>query len=116
MDYIPGIYEVISDVKIRREPRIVDYSLGGKPVTNQVGLLKAGTKRAVYDTYTDNKNMTWGRLSLHDSAGSAEWSCIKESNREFMKFIEPLNNPPPIPTQETQLDRIERKIDKLLEK
>ncbi len=107
-DYQPGIYEVISDVKIRRTPAIIEGIH-----TNQVGLLKVGTRRAIYSILTVKDNTTWGRVSLYDSAGISEWVCIKSLNREYMKFIEPLeNNPVFVPG--SQLDRIENKIDDIL--
>ena len=48
-----GIYEVISDVKIRREPHIVEGT-----TTNSVGLLKVGTQRGIYDTIVQSDNST----------------------------------------------------------
>lgn len=89
-----GIYEVISDVKIRREPDIVEVFKDGKLITNQVGFLKVGTHREVYSVLTKKDNTTWGRISESDAAGIAEWACIKGLNRTYMKFIKPLENPP----------------------
>ena len=83
----PGEYEVISDVKIRREPQIVERYENGKLVTNQVGLLRVGTKRIVYSTLTKKDNTTWGRISEHDAAGIAEWVCIQGLNRTYMKLL-----------------------------
>lgn len=91
----PGIYEVISDVKIRREPRIVEGRF-----TNQVGLLKTGTQRKVYSIMTQKDNSTWGRVSQSDAAGIAEWACIEGLNRVFMRFIKPL--------EEEGVDRLSR--------
>ena len=82
-----GEYEVISDVKIRREPQIVERYENGKLITNQVGLLKVGTKRIVYSTLTKKDNTTWGRISEHDAAGIAEWVCIQGLNRTYMKLL-----------------------------
>lgn len=82
-----GEYEVISDVKIRREPQIVERYENGKLVTNQVGLLKVGTKRIIYSTLTKKDNTTWGRISEHDAAGIAEWVCIQGLNRTYMKLL-----------------------------
>jgi hypothetical protein len=111
-EFTPGIYEVVSSVvAIRRQPRIVEYQdPKGKLVTNQVGRLSAGTKRAVYDIYTDDNNFTWGRVSAHDSAGIAEWTCIKGLNREYMKFLEPLkqHEPPPRTDLDTLFERIKK--------
>jgi hypothetical protein len=89
-----GIYQVTSDVFIRREPRIVEYqdTATKKPISNVVGKLTIGTMRAIYDITTDKENATWGRVSFFDSAGIAEWVCIKNINRTFMKFIEPLKD------------------------
>lgn len=96
MESEPGIYEVISKVAIRREPRIVEYidPKTKKLVTNQVGLLSVGQKRAVYGILTAKDNTTWGRVSFHDSAGIAEWVCIQGINRGYMKFLEPLKDAP----------------------
>ena len=123
-DYIPGIYVVRTEtLSIRREPRIVEYTdpKTKKFVTNAVGKLTFGTQRAVYlIEVSDTDNSVWGRVSLYDSAGIAEWCCIKNSNREFMKFEEPLeHNPiPEVPPVEripkVQLDRVEWKLDKIL--
>ena len=44
-----GLYEVISPVTIRREPRIVEYkNLLGKWIVNSVGLLGIGTQKRVF--------------------------------------------------------------------
>jgi len=74
------VYEVISKVTIRREPRITP--------TNTRGMLDVGTKRIVYSTVTDGSNATWGRISESDAAGIAQWVCIKGVNRTYMKLIE----------------------------
>jgi hypothetical protein len=105
-----GIYQVTSDVFIRREPRIVEYQNPAtkKPVSNVVGKLTIGTMRAVYDITTDKENATWGRVSFFDSAGIAEWVCIKNINRTFMKFTEPLENEPQNTSEfETRLNKLE---------
>ena len=116
-DYIPGIYVVQSEtLTIRREPRIT--------TTNIVGRLSSGTQRAVYlIKVNDTDNSVWVRVSLYDSAGIAEWCCIKNINREFMKFESPLDiayspipsTPPVENVPKVQLDRIEWKLDKILE-
>lgn len=87
------IYEVISDVTIRREPRVVEYQdpKTKQFITNAVGKLTVGTHREVYSTATDKNNATWGRISESDAAGISEWVCIKGLNRTFMK---PLENVP----------------------
>lgn len=95
-EYTPGIYEVISDVKIRREPRIVEFKdEHGRVITNQVGFLKVGMQRAVYSIITIKDNTTWGRVSFYDSAEIAQFVCIKGLNREYMRFMEPLRDMPP---------------------
>jgi hypothetical protein len=77
-----GEYEVVSTVvRIRREPRILQDNITGK--------LTIGTRRRVYSVVTDKNNYTWGRISEPDAAGIAEWACIKDLNRIFMKCIEP---------------------------
>ena len=83
-------YIVISKVKIRREPKIVEYHEDKKFITNQVGLLDIGTKRTVYETITDAMNVTWGRVSESDAAGISQWVCIKGLNREYMKLVQPI--------------------------
>ena len=94
-----GIYEVISDVKIRREPHIVEGT-----TTNSVGLLKVGTQRAIYDTIVQSDNSTWGRLSGADSAGIALWVCIQGLNRTYLKFIKPFDDQPVPTDHESDLD------------
>jgi len=81
-DYKLGIYEAITRVRIRREPRIIP--------TNIVGVLDIGTQRQIFSIVTDGKNYTWGRISEADSAGIAQWTCIKGLNRTYMKLIEPM--------------------------
>ena len=78
-------YITISKVKIRREPKIVEYYEGKKFITNQVGLLDIGTRRTVYRTVTDAMNVTWGQISEPDAAGISLWVCIKGLNREYMR-------------------------------
>lgn len=84
------IYEVISDVTIRREPRIVEYQdpATKKLITNAVGKLTIGTQREVYSTTVDKNNVLWGRVSESDAAGISEWVCIKGLNRTFMKIVD----------------------------
>ncbi len=94
-EFKPGTYECISIVNIRREPKI--------GLTNIKGKLSVGTQRTIYSVITDNNNMTWGRVSLADSAGISEWVCIREINRKFMKFIEPL---PPIFETSERLEKL----------
>lgn len=114
MEYTPGIYEVISNVAIRREPRIVEYKDSkGTLVTNQVGRLAVGTKRAVYSVIVQKDNTSWGRVSFHDSAGIAEWACIKGLNREYMKFVEPLKDAPAEPNLQAQIDDLKIRIRRL---
>jgi hypothetical protein len=82
----PGLYEVISPVRIRREPRILPE--------NVVGLLSVGMQRTIYSVITENDNSTWGRISFADSAGAAQWICMKTLNREFVKFVDGADEPP----------------------
>lgn len=89
MSILPiGIYEAVSDVNIRREPRIVEYKLGKNFITNRVGNIGVGTQRMVYSLITNKANETWGRVSEADSAGVAEWICIQNTNRVFMRPVE----------------------------
>ena len=81
-DYQLGIYEATTRVRIRREPRIIP--------TNIVGVLDIGTQRQIFSIVTDENNYTWGRISEADSAGIAQWACIKGLNRTYMKLIEPV--------------------------
>lgn len=113
MDDQTGIYEVISDVKIRREPRIVEGN-----TTNQVGLIKAGTHRRVFSVLTTKDNTTWGRVSFADAAGISEWVCIQGLNRVYMKLIEPDKDGAPadaivmmkLDNLETTLARVEQMV------
>jgi hypothetical protein len=83
------IYEAISDVNIRREPRIIEINqTKNNLLTNRVGMLSAGTQREVFSIITDKNNDTWGRISQADGAGKAEWVCIANTNRVFMRKIE----------------------------
>ena len=109
-----GIYEVVHKVAVRREPRVVEYidPKTKKFTTNQVGLLSVGTKRAVYSVRTLEDNTTWGRVSFFDSAGIAEWACIKGLNREYMQFVEPLK-PAPSPAPVDGIARLEALITAL---
>lgn len=83
-----GIYEAESDVNIRREPKIVEYKVGKNFITNRVGGINAGTQKMVYSLMTNSKGETWGRVSESDSAGIAQWICIQNSNRVFMKPVD----------------------------
>lgn len=106
-DLTPGVYESISDVNIRREPRIAEYKIGGVWVTNQVGRISAGTRRMI-DSFVINKdNSIWGRVSDADSAGISEWICIKNINRVFMKPVDGavVGQPPADVT--TRLEKLE---------
>ncbi len=105
-----GIYEVISPVDIRREPRIVEYQdpKTKKFVTNKVGLLTPGTQRMIYSVLTDEHGASWGRVSAADSAGIAEWACIQNINRVFLKYIP--NDAPP-GNLELRVIELERKLD-----
>lgn len=87
MNLQPGLYEATSTVNIRREPRIVEGKVDGKFISNRVGQIGLGTQRQIYSVLTNEKNETWGRVSEADSAGIAEWICIKSLNREFMRLI-----------------------------
>lgn len=85
MDFPIGIYVAITNVNIRKEPRVVDNILG----TNKIGAITAGTRREVFETLTNNDNSTWGRISDFDSAGKALWICIHGLNREYLRYVEP---------------------------
>lgn len=81
----PGIYEVISSLTIRREPRITS--------SNRAGSLTIGTRRQVYSVVTNPDNSTWGRISEPDAAGIALWMCLQNINRTFARHI----SDPPAP-------------------
>ena len=83
-----GMYEAVSNVNIRREPRIVEYKLGKNFVTNRIGGIGAGTQRMIYSLLTNKANETWGRISEADSTGIAGWVCIQNINRVFMKPVD----------------------------
>lgn len=83
----PGLYEAQADVNIRREPRVVEYKVAGKFITNRVGAINVGTQRIIFSLLTNDKGETWGRVSEADSAGIAEWVCVQNLNRRFMKPI-----------------------------
>jgi len=87
MNFQPGIYEAKSTVNIRREPRVIEYKIGGVWITNQVGRIDAGTRRFLDSFVTNKDNSTWGRVSEADSAGISEWICIQNTNRVFMQFV-----------------------------
>lgn len=78
-----GIYSCVSEVFIRREPRIVETTKSN----NRVGKLEPGTQRQVYETQTNADNSTWGRVSEPDAAGISQWVCIKGLNREYMRLV-----------------------------
>lgn len=90
----PGLYECVSPANIRREPRIVEYKLGKVFITNRVGLVPLGAQRQIHSIITDSSNRTWGRVSEADATGNAEWVCIRDINRDFMR---PLTAAQPIP-------------------
>jgi hypothetical protein len=91
-----GEYEVVSTVvRVRREPRILPDNITGR--------LTIGTRRRVLSVTTDKNNYTWGRVSEPDAAGIAEWVCIKDLNRTFMKCIEPDPEPDDLRTQVLKL-------------
>lgn len=116
MEHEPGIYEAAADVNIRREPRIVEYTdpQTHKFVSNKVGFLKAGTQRAIYSVQVQKDNSTWGRVSESDSAGIAQWVCIQDINRTFMKFIEPLvNHAEGLPRLEAELEALKLRVEAL---
>jgi len=102
-----GIYEAQSVVNIRREPRIVEYKIGGVWITNQVGRIDAGTRRFLDSFVTNKDNSTWGRVSEADSAGISEWICIQNVNREFMKLVDGGVVTPPSGSVETRLSNLE---------
>jgi hypothetical protein len=93
MNLSPGIYEATGNVNIRREPKIVEVKLGNRFITNRVGGISAGTQRMIYSLTTNKAGETWGRVSEADSAGVAEWICIQNINRVFMK---PVDAPSPV--------------------
>src|SRR5512146_254773 len=80
-----GRYIVISEVFIRREPRIVENAKGG----NRVGKLTVGTERQILEVVTNADNSTWGRVSDPDAAGVSQWVCIQGLNRTYMKLVRP---------------------------
>ena len=96
----PGIYEVMSTVNVRKEPRVT--------WTNKVGQKSAGTRVQVYSVQTNNDNSTWGRISEPDAAGVALWCCIQEVNRQFLKFVKPVEAP-----ADTRIELLEKRLDKL---
>jgi len=107
------MYEVISDVTIRREPRVVEYkdTTNGKFVTNAVGKLTVGTQREVYSVTVDKDNAMWGRISESDALGISQWVCIKNINRTFMKLLaEDIDT-----SLDMRLIAIERKIAHIIE-
>jgi hypothetical protein len=120
MDFEPGIYECVSTVKIRREPKVIDY-----PTTNKVGELQPGTQREIYSVLTLKDNTSWGRVSSPDAAGVSEWVCIKGLNREFMKFVKATTAPGigdlgtvlmKLDNLETDLQQVKSKLDELLKR
>lgn len=112
---VSGEYEVISDVKIRREPQIVERYENGKLVSNQVGFLKVGTKKIVYSVLTKKDNTTWGRISEHDAAGIAEWVCIQGLNRTYLKLLKASNDDSTDISFDMLLMKHERELERLKE-
>ena len=107
-------YEVKSDVKIRRGVGIKEGVKDGKPYTNQVGLLSAGTQNVeILSTQVLTDNSLWGRFSEPDSSGIAQWICIKNINRTFMLPMADEFQPT---DSDSRLARIEMKLDILLSK
>lgn len=87
------LYEAISEVNIRKEPKIVEIKVGKNFVTNRVGSLNTGTQREIFSFFTDSNNDTWGRVSQADATGIAEWVCIQNTNRTFMKPVNKIPEP-----------------------
>lgn len=103
--YAPGLYEIVSKVKIRREPRIVEYyNEEKKYITNQVGTLNVGTQREVYEVFTDSFNSTWGRVSEPDATGNSQWICIRGLNREYARMSAPSQ---PVDSVEARVAKLE---------
>ncbi|MDD2921475.1 MAG: hypothetical protein PHQ36_04245 [Anaerolineales bacterium] len=110
----PGLYEIISKVTIRREPRIVEFKHPIlKWVSNSVGTLELGDQREVYSIVTDKTNNTWGRISESDASGKALWICLQGLNRSYAKPVNPEKSAPaPVviveyPTIETRISKLE---------
>lgn len=93
-------YTVISQVYIRREPKIVEVKQGKRIITNIVGSLNVGTSVLVFEKVTDKA--TWGRVSEPDSAGIANWVCIRTLNRAFLK-----EQSVPVTSAESRLQSLE---------
>jgi hypothetical protein len=90
MSFEPGMYEVISKVTIRRTPRIIEYrDATNHLITNAVGSYDIGTRVQVFSVLVDKHNDEWGRVSANDATGQAEWVCMKNTNRTFVKLLEP---------------------------
>ena len=85
----PGKHRVISPVKIRRGPRMVDVRdpKTNKLVTNQEGFLEFGKTRIILDFETDEENQTWGRISEDNAAGVALYVGVQVLNRTFMERL-----------------------------
>ena len=77
--YEPGTYEAISNVNIRRQPRVTPE--------NWMGRIEKGTQREIYSIITNDDNTTWGRISEADGAGISQWICIKGLNRTYMQLV-----------------------------
>ncbi len=115
MDLLPGEYEVISTVTIRREPRIVEVKDDrGNIQTNAVGRLTVGTHRNVFSIITDKYNASWGRISEADAAGIAQWICLQNTNRMFAKPIKFFSETPAPSNYEMRLAALEARV-KVLE-
>ena len=108
-----GVYEAISDVNIRREPRIVEYKVGKNFITNRVGGISAGTQRMIHSLVTNSKGETWGRVSESDSAGIAQWICIQNPNRVFMKPVDQPQVEVPASGLESRVAALEARVTAL---
>lgn len=82
------LYQTLQILNIRREPRITG--------SNKVGQLAAGTVREIYSTITNSNGETWGQVSLPDNAGIAQWVCISNINRVYMRPVTPSVDAAPI--------------------
>ncbi len=94
-EFTRGLYEVMTTLNIRREPRLLP--------ANIVGRLTIGTQRQVYSVMTDANNTTWGRISETDSAGIAQWVCMKDINRQYVKSVSFVE----VPTLESRFAALE---------
>lgn len=84
----PGTYKVISAVRIRKEPRVVEWLDEKKQVkTNQIGSMPFGRIVKVIDVVTDSANQSWGQVTDADATGTAGWICLKSINRTLVELI-----------------------------